>query len=73
MVMSTTHLEGRAGSLHLIGGALALDFANTASGRGSDASNSVNQTDPRGGCPGRWWIVCRIQTPSGSSGDTARR
>lgn len=34
--MSTTHLEGRAGSLHLIGGALALDFANTASGRGSD-------------------------------------
>ena len=28
--------EGRAGSLHLIGGRLCLDFANTASGRGTD-------------------------------------
>jgi predicted RNA-binding Zn ribbon-like protein len=28
----------RAGSLHLIGGALCLDFANTASGRGTEAA-----------------------------------
>ncbi|WP_342361576.1 CGNR zinc finger domain-containing protein [Terrarubrum flagellatum] len=34
MVKATISSEGRAGSLDLIGGALALDFANTSSGRG---------------------------------------
>src|SRR5258707_6363434 len=36
MARNRTLAEGRAGSLHLIGGKLCLDFANTASGRGTD-------------------------------------
>ncbi|MFO1060867.1 MAG: ABATE domain-containing protein [Dongiaceae bacterium] len=32
---NSTATEGRAGSLHLVGGMLCLDFANTTSGRGS--------------------------------------
>ena len=36
MTRNRTLTEGRAGSLHLIGGRLCLDFANTTSGRGTD-------------------------------------
>ena len=36
MARNGTLTEGRAGSLHLIGGRLCLDFANTSSGRGTD-------------------------------------
>src|SRR5882724_12848639 len=36
MARNRTLAEGRAGSLHLIGGKLCLDFANTTSGRGTD-------------------------------------
>jgi predicted RNA-binding Zn ribbon-like protein len=36
MARNRTLTEGRAGSLHLIGGRLCLDFANTSSGRGTD-------------------------------------
>ena len=34
----SSSMASRAGSLHLVGGALCLDFANTASGRGTDSA-----------------------------------
>ncbi len=45
----------------------------TAYGAPCPASENVHQTEPVGACPGRWWVVWRIQAPRGRSGSTARR